>query len=156
MAVEVGTPMPDFSLPNQDGQTVRLSDLRGQPVVIFVFPKAFTGGCTTQACAFRDQFPQFSAEDVAVVGLSADTVDELKRWHDELNLTYDLLSDADHQYLETLDLWGPHKWGDQVFVGSLRAHYVVDADGTLVDAQVGVDPAQSATLALEALAAQSS
>ena len=148
----IGSPMPEFALPNQNGETVRLSDLRGQPVVLFVFPKAFTGGCTTQACDFRDRLPQFQVGNAAVFGLSSDTVEELKRWHEAQHFTYDLMSDADHSYLETIELWGPHDWGGKIFVGSLRAHYVIDADGNLIDAQVGVDPAQSATLALQALA----
>lgn len=150
----IGSPMPDFELPNQNGELVRLSDLRGKPVILFVFPKAFTGGCTAQACDFRDKLPHIHGNDAVVLGMSHDTVDDLKRWHDELGLTYDLISDSEHGYLETLDLWGPHDWGGQIFVGSLRAHYVIDEDGILLDAQVSVDPAESAALALETLAAR--
>ncbi len=150
----IGSPMPDFTLPNQDGEIVRLSDLRGKPVILFVFPKAFTGGCTAQACDFRDKFPQIVASDTVVLGMSHDDVDELKRWHDTHQLTYDLISDSEHTYLETLGLWGPHDWGGQIFVGSLRAHYVIDENGIVLDEQVGVDPTQSAAMALETLAAR--
>jgi peroxiredoxin Q/BCP len=152
---EIGSLMPDFALPNQEGEIIRLSDLRGKPVILFVFPKAYTSGCQIQACAFRDRLPQIHASDAVVLGMSADTVEELKRWHTDNQLNYDLLSDVEHTYLEQLDLWGPHDWGGVVIVGSLRAHYVIDEHGVLLDEQVNVDHNTSAALALETLASRS-
>ncbi|MCU0475601.1 MAG: redoxin domain-containing protein, partial [Anaerolineae bacterium] len=81
-----GHPFPDFALPNQDGQTVTLASLRGKKVIIFAFPKANTSGCTTQACGFRDRFPQVETANAVVLGLSPDAQKDLKKWKGQENL----------------------------------------------------------------------
>lgn len=148
--VAVGQPVPDFELPNQDGSPVKLSDFRGRNVIIFSFPKAGTAGCTTQACSFRDVYPQIEAENAVVLGLSMDSPAELKEWHTQHNLQYDLLSDPNKQVISRLGA------GDNVLLGIIsmpgakRSYWVIDADGTLVDMQVGISPKASVEKALTA------
>src|SRR5690606_19777985 len=102
----VGEKAPDFELKNQNGETVRLSDYRGRKVVLFAFPKAFTSGCTAQACGLRDSFPLLENVNATVLGLSPDPPEDLKAWKEAENLPYDLLSDPDHTVLEQWGAWG--------------------------------------------------
>lgn len=150
MAVQVGAAAPEFTLPNQDGQMVRLSDFRGRKVVLFAFPKAGTPGCTTQACAFRDEFPAFTSTNAVVLGISADTPADLKAWKQNKKLPYDLLSDERHTTLEQYGAWG-------MGVGLIRlpvvnrSYWVIDEQGVIIAMQTGIGPKQSVTEAITAL-----
>ncbi len=148
----VGQQAPDFTLTNQDGQRVSLSDYRGQKLVIFAFPKANTGGCNAQACSFRDQFPQFEARGTAVLGVSADTPETLKRWKARFNLPYDLLSDP---MLTMLRAWnaGGSVLGFIRLPIAARSVWVLDENGVVLAAQVGIGPQASVERALAALRA---
>lgn len=151
--VDIGQPIPDFELRNQDNQPVRLSDYRGRFVVIFAFPKAGTAGCTMQACSFRDVFPQIEAENAVVLGLSMDTPAELKSWHDRHHLQYDLLSDPDKEVITLLGAGDNSLFGLIPMSGAKRSCWVIDEQGTLIDMQVGVTPQGSVEKALKALRA---
>ncbi|NLE49886.1 MAG: thioredoxin-dependent thiol peroxidase [Chloroflexi bacterium] len=139
----VGEQAPDFALKNQDGETVRLSDYRGQKVVLFAFPKAGTSGCTTQACGLRDAFPRLEASNAVVLGLSPDAPEDLKKWQIEENLPYDLLSDPDHQVLEQWGVWGEKSMYGNTYMGVIRSHWIIDEDGKIADEQVKVSPKDS-------------
>ena len=145
-----GQPAPEFALRNQDGELVRLSDFRGQRVVIFAFPKANTMGCNNQACGFRDVLPQIEANDAVVLGISADSQSALTKWKAERRLQYDLLSDPEHKML---DEWGA--WGLDMRLIKLpmitRSYWVIDEDGILVEQQIGVRPQASVEKALAAV-----
>ncbi|MBN1200506.1 MAG: thioredoxin-dependent thiol peroxidase [Anaerolineae bacterium] len=148
----VGEKAPDFELKNQNGSTVRLSDFRGKKVVLFVFPKAGTSGCTAQACGLRDQFPQIEAANAVVLGISPDPPDALLRWKEKENLPYDLLSDPDHAVLEAWGVWGEKSMYGKKYMGVIRSHWVIDEDGVIADAQIKVSPATSVERAAEFLA----
>jgi len=139
----VGEQAPDFSLPNQDGKTIKLSDLRGKKVIIFAYPKAFTGGCTTQACGFRDHFPQIEAGNGVVFGLSPDDQDTLKKWKEAEKLPYDLLSDPDHKVLEAWGAWGEKSNYGKTYVGVIRSHWVIGEDGKIIDEKLQISPEKS-------------
>lgn len=141
--IEIGDPAPDFALPNQDGETVRLRDLRGKKVLLFAYPKANTGGCTKQACGFRDAMPSITAADAVVLGLSPDAPAALKRWQEKESLPYDLLSDPDHEVLEAFGVWGEKSMYGRKYMGVIRSHFVIGEDGTLLDVQRKVSPAKS-------------
>ncbi|MBZ0303941.1 MAG: peroxiredoxin, partial [Anaerolineae bacterium] len=128
--VEIGQQVPDFELPNQDGQPIRLSDYRGQKVIIFAFPKAGTAGCTAQACSFRDTFPQIENAHAVVLGLSADTPDELKSWKIQHKLQYELLSDPDKHVIGELGAGDNSLFGIISFPGAKRSYWVIDEQGT--------------------------
>ncbi|MCA9912939.1 MAG: peroxiredoxin, partial [Anaerolineae bacterium] len=102
----VGEKAPDFELPNQDGEMVKLSDFRGKRVLLFAYPKAGTSGCTTQACGLRDEFPRFEAANAIILGISPDEPKALRKWKDKEQLPYDLLSDPEHKVLEEWGVWG--------------------------------------------------
>jgi peroxiredoxin Q/BCP len=147
-----GQPFPDFELPNQDGNPVSLSDYRGRKLVLFAFPKANTPGCTTQACGFRDEFPRMEAANAAVLGVSPDPPKKLRAWKDAQDLPYDLLSDPEHTLLDTLGAWGERSMYGKKYMGVIRSHWVIAEDGTLLDEQIKVSPADSVARAVNTVA----
>lgn len=139
----IGEAAPNFELLNQDNQPVRLSDFRGKKVVLFAYPKAGTPGCTTQACGFREEFPKLTAANVVVLGISADTPEDQLKWKQAENLPYDLLSDPDHAVLEAWGAWGEKSMYGKTYMGIIRSHWVMDEQGVVMDAQVGISPKDS-------------
>ena len=148
----IGDALPDMELENQDGEKVRLGDYRGKKLLLFAYPKAATPGCTKQACGFRDRLPRIDAAGATVVGLSPDKPAALKRWQEKEGLTYDLLSDPDHELLEALGAWGEKSMYGKKYMGVIRSHWVIDAEGRIEDAQIKVSPAKSVELASAYLA----
>lgn len=146
---EIGKAAPDFALPNQDGNTIRLSDFRGRKVVLFAFPKADTPGCTTQACGFRDHFPQIEAKGAVVLGISPDSPADLLKWKRKQNLPYDLLSDSEHQILEGWGAWGEKSMYGKKYFGVIRSHWVIDENGLIADEQIKVSPEMSVSGAVK-------
>ena len=144
----VGELAPDFELKNQDGQPVKLSDYRGKKVILFAFPKANTYGCNQQACSFRDIFPQIESNNAVVLGISADSVEDLKSWQELKNLQYHLLSDPDHKVLSAWDAWGINLMVIKIPIAATRSYWVIDEKGILVDQQIGVRPEESVKKAL--------
>lgn len=148
---KIGENAPDFELPNQDGETVKLSDYRGKRVILFAYPKAGTGGCTTQACGLRDNFPMIEAGNATVLGISPDEPKALKKWKDKENLPYDLLSDPDHEILEAWGAWGERSMYGRKFMGVIRSHWVIDENGVILDEQVKISPKKSIELAVKSV-----
>jgi len=120
----------EFSLQDQDGETVTWSSFRGKPVVVFFYPKANTPGCTTEACGFRDLKSDFDALGVAVVGMSADTVKRQSNWHKKYELTMPLLADTEHTVLGPWGVWQEKKNYGRTYMGILRTTVLFDAEGT--------------------------
>ena len=129
---EVGQPAPDFSLQNQRGETVTLSDFKDKKnVVVYFYPKAMTPGCTTQACGIRDTKAEFEALDTVVLGISIDPYPRLARFEDKQDLNFDLLSDEDHAVMDTYGCWGLKKFMGREFMGVLRTTFIVGKDGNI-------------------------
>ena len=127
---EVGQSAPDFSLQNQRGETVALSDFRGKKnVVVYFYPKAMTPGCTVQACGIRDTKAELEALDTVVVGISPDPYPRLARFEEKQELNFDLLSDEDHAVTESYGCWGLKKFMGREFMGVLRTTFIVDKNG---------------------------
>jgi thioredoxin-dependent peroxiredoxin len=148
---KAGDTAPDFELPDQNGKLVRLSDFRGKKVVLFAYPKAGTGGCTTQACGFRDAMPRIEAANTVVLGISPDAPKDLLKWQKEENLNFDLLSDDGHKVLDAWGVWGEKSMYGRKYMGVIRSHWVIDEKGVIIDAQIAVTPANSIKLAVKAL-----
>jgi len=147
---KVGEPAPDFTLINQDGRTVHLSDYRGKRVVMFAYPAAGTSGCTTQACGFRDQFPKFEQNKIVVLGISPDKPEDQLKWKQKEGLQYDLLCDMDHKVLAQWGAWGDKTSYGKTYQGVIRSHWIIDENGIVVDEQLNVKPVESVERAVKA------
>ena len=126
-----GAPAPDFELPDQDGDPVRLSALRGRMVVLYFYPKADTPVCTTQACSIRDRADEYAAAGVRVIGISPDRVAKVKKFHDKRDLNFTLLADADHAVCDAYGVWGQKSMYGKTYMGAQRATFIVDAEGCI-------------------------
>jgi peroxiredoxin Q/BCP len=129
---------PDFTLPDADGNQIRLADLRGRRVVVYFYPAASTPGCTKQACDFRDSLARFSSEGYAVLGISPDKPAKLAKFRDAEGLTFPLLSDPDRTVLEAYGAYGEKKMYGKTVTGVIRSTFVIDPDGRIELAQYGV------------------
>ena len=147
-----GDQAPDFELPNQDGEPVRLSELRGRPVVLYFYPKADTPGCTTQACAVRDHLPDYEQAGAVVLGASPDPVAKVKRFHDKQGLNFTLLADEDHAVCDRYGVWAEKSMYGKTFWGATRSTFVIDADGTVATVIPKVSPKTHDEVVLAALA----
>jgi peroxiredoxin Q/BCP len=147
----VGEMAPDFELLNQDGETIKLSDFRGKKVIMFAYPRAATSGCTKQACGFRDNATTLETDNAVVLGISDDPVDKLKKWHEKESFGYDLLSDTEHEVLEAWGAWGEKSMYGKKYMGTIRSHWVIGEDGTVIDEQIKISPANSVEQALKAV-----
>ncbi len=145
----VGDMAPEFELTSDEGKSVKLSDFRGQKVVLFFYPKAATPGCTTQACGFRDNYPVFETHDATVLGISPDMPDALAKWRAEEGFPYALLSDPDHEVAEAYAVWGEKKMYGNSYMGIIRSHFVVDEAGKVADVQFKVSPTDSVARAVK-------
>jgi peroxiredoxin Q/BCP len=145
----VGDMAPDFELISDEGKPVKLSDFRGQKVVLFFYPKAATPGCTTQACCFRDNYPVFTSNEAVVLGISPDMPEALAKWRAEMGFPYALLSDPDHGVAEAYAVWGEKKNYGRTYMGIIRSHFVVDEDGQIADVQFKVSPQDSVERAVK-------
>lgn len=147
--VKVGDVAPNFVLRSDADQDVRLSDYRGRRVVLYFYPKADTPGCTKQACALRDVYPQIEAGDAVVLGISPDELPALVKFREKYELPFTLLSDPDHQVAEAYGAWGEKSMYGKTYWGIVRSHFAVDAEGRLTDAEFKVKPLMTADLALK-------
>lgn len=130
----VGTKAPDFTLPDQNGENIRLSDYRGQKVILYFYPKDMTSGCTKQACAFSELYPQFREKGAVVIGVSKDTVASHKRFEEKHGLPFTLLSDTEKDVIGAYDVWKEKKLYGKVSMGVVRTTYLIDEDGVIVKA----------------------
>ena len=126
-----GERAPDFELPDQDGNTVKLSDLRGKPVVLYFYPKADTPGCTTQACSIRDRGAEYTAAGVKVIGVSPDPVKKVKKFHEGKELNFTLLADEDHAVCDEYGVWVEKSMYGRTYWGAQRATFLIDEQGVV-------------------------
>jgi peroxiredoxin Q/BCP len=138
--IQPGQPAPDFELPDQDGRPVRLSDLRGQQVVLYFYPKADTPGCTKQACGVRDHLADYARAGAVVLGVSPDPVKRVKKFHDGQKLNFTLLADEDHAVCEAYGVWIEKSNYGRRYWGAARSTLVIDANGTVVHVIAKVSP----------------
>lgn len=149
--LKVGELAPEFELPSDSGKIVKLSDFRGKRVILYFYPKDDTPGCTTQACGFRDAYPQIEERDAVVIGVSPDGVKSHLRFKTKFNLPFILLADEDHAVAQAYGVWGEKTTYGKKYMGILRSHFVIDENGQVADAQVKVSPAESVERALRML-----
>ena len=149
--IEAGQQAPDFTLPDQDGEEVTLSSLRGRKVVVYFYPKADTPGCTTQACGIRDHAADYDAAGAVVLGVSPDPVRAIKRFHGGQSLNFTLLADEDHAVCDLYGVWGEKKNYGRTYMGVIRSTYIVDPSGRIARAFPKVSPKTHDDVVLAAL-----
>lgn len=133
-----GEPAPDFTLTNEKGEKVSLSDFRGRKVIVYFYPKADTPGCTTEACDFRDNLSELNNQNIDVVGISPDKVEALAKFRDKYELTFPLLSDEDKSVMTAYGAFGEKKNYGKVVQGVIRSTFVVDEEGKIQLAKYNV------------------
>lgn len=136
--LEPGSTAPDFTLLDQDGNAVRLADLRGEKLVLYFYPAAMTPGCTTQACDFRDSIASLQGAGYRVVGVSRDEPAKLAEFRDRDGLTFTLLSDPDHAVHSAYGVWGEKLNYGKVVEGVIRSTFVLDEHGVITQALYNV------------------
>jgi peroxiredoxin Q/BCP len=147
-----GDAAPDFTLPDQDGNPVKLKDLRGETVVLYFYPRADTPGCTTQACGIRDRSDEYVAAGARVLGVSPDEPEKIKKFDDKHGLGFTLLGDVDHSVADAYGAWGEKSMYGKKYMGMLRSTFIIDSKGKIARVFPKVQPKKHDALVLKALA----
>ena len=130
--LEPGSEAPAFTLKDQDGNSVKLKDLAGSPVVLYFYPRDDTPGCTKEACAFRDRYDEMKATGAKLFGVSPDNAESHNKFREKFDLPFPLLVDEDHKMSETYGAWREKNMYGKKSMGIQRSTYVIDADGKVV------------------------
>ena len=147
----VGTKAPDFSLSDQHGNTVSLADFAGKKIVLYFYPRDNTPGCSRQACAFAGAYEEFKTLDVAVIGVSKDSVASHVKFAEKYSLPFTLLSDPELQAIQAYDVWQEKKNYGKVSMGVVRSTYIIDETGIIEKVMPKVKPDTNAAEILEYL-----
>lgn len=151
MPIGANQPAPDFTLTDDSGKTISLSDFRGQPVVLYFYPKDDTPGCTTEACNFRDDYSAYAG--VNILGVSPDSVASHVKFKKKYGLPFPLLADEGHQVANQYGVWGPKKFMGREYEGILRTTFLIDAQGNIARVFENVKPADHSAEVLAAIKA---
>jgi thioredoxin-dependent peroxiredoxin len=146
-----GDQAPDFTLPDQNGDPVTLSELRGQTVVLYFYPRADTPGCTTQACGVRDRSSEYEQAGARVLGISPDPVKAVAKFDEKYGLGFTLLADEDHEVAERYGTWVEKQMRGNTYWGVQRATFVIDGEGRIARVFPKVSPKTHDDVVLEAL-----
>ena len=147
-----GDKAPSFTLPDQNGEKVKLSDFKGETVVLYFYPRAETPGCTTQACGVRDRRADYEQAGARVIGISPDEVGAIEKFAGKHDLDFTLLADADHKVAEKYGTWVEKSMYGKKYMGVARATFIIDPKGKIAKAFPKVQPKQHDDLVLKALA----
>ena len=150
--LEPGDKAPAFTLPDQNGEKVKLSDFKGQTVVLYFYPRAETPGCTTQACGVRDRSAEYAATGAKVIGVSPDEPEKIKKFDDKYGLGFTLLGDVDHEVADVYGAWGEKSMYGKKYMGMLRSTFIIGPDGKIARVFPKVQPKKHDDLVLKALA----
>ncbi len=149
--VEEGKPAPDFALTSDSGETVKLSDLRGKPVVLYFYPKDDTPGCTAQACGIRDDYGDFQERGAIVLGVSPDDESSHVKFKEKYGLPFTLLADPSHEVSEEYGVWKEKNFAGKKYMGVERSTFLIDSKGTITKVMRRVKPDTHAADVLAAL-----
>ena len=149
--LKTGSKAPDFTLPDQNGMTHRLSDYAGQKVILYFYPKDMTAGCTKQACGFAERYPQFREKGAVILGVSKDTVASHKKFEEKFGLPFTLLADPEKTVIRLYDVWKEKKNYGKVTMGIVRTTYLIDENGIIIKAMDKVKAAENPEEMLNAI-----
>src|SRR6185437_10167297 len=144
MTLKIGQTAPEFALPDQEEKMHTLKDYRGQWVLLYFYPKDDTTGCTKEACAIRDEFPNFKKLKIKVLGLSVDSVASHKKFEKKYDLPFTLLSDEKKKIVKQYGVWGKKKFMGREYEGTFRTSFLIDPEGKIAKIYEGVDPVSHA------------
>ncbi len=153
MPIPSGIPAPDFALPDDTNTLRKLSDLHGQNVILYFYPKDDTPGCTTEACNFRDDYSAYEKTGVVILGVSPDDVESHVKFKKKFQLPFALLADEGHKVCDLYQVWGPKKFMGREYQGVLRTTFLIDKNGKIVKVFENVRPAEHSEEVLSALGA---
>ena len=143
--MQIGDQAPEFALPDQQGNMVKLSDFIGQKVILYFYPKDNTPGCTRQACAFAAAYDEFKKRDLAVIGISKDSAESHRKFAEKHNLPFILLADPDLQAIQAYGVWQEKKLYGKVSMGVVRTTFIISEDGRIAAVMAKVKPDTNAT-----------
>jgi peroxiredoxin Q/BCP len=146
-----GDTAPLFELLDQQGNVVKLADLKGRKVLLYFYPKASTPGCTKQACNVRDAYSELQLKDVVSIGISPDPVAKQKKFADKYELPFPLLADEDHAVADAYGVWDKKSMYGKIFFGIVRSAFLIDEDGKIAQAWYKVSPKDTVPNALNSL-----
>jgi peroxiredoxin Q/BCP len=147
--LELGTKAPEFTLLNQDGKEVSLSDFKGKKIVLYFYSKDNTAGCTKQACGFAEIYPDFLEKSAEVIGVSKDSVESHRKFADKYNLKFTLLSDMDKKVIQSYDVWKEKNMYGKKSMGVVRTTYLIDEEGMITKAFTKVNATKNPADMLE-------
>ena len=150
MSISAGIPAPDFELVDDQNQTRRLADFRGQRVVLYFYPKDDTPGCTKEACNFRDDYSAYQQAGITILGISPDSVESHQKFKVKFQLPFALLADEGHKVCDAYGTWGPKKFMGKAYEGVLRTTFLIGPDGMIVRVFENVRPAEHSAEVLAA------
>ena len=151
MVIQEGATAPDFTLPDENETPRTLSDYRGQPLVLYFYPKDDTPGCTKEACAFRDDYSDYEQAGVTILGVSPDTPKSHAKFKKKYDLPFTLLADEDHAVADQYGVWGPKQFMGRSYEGILRTTFLIDPGGKILKVFEQVKPAEHSQEILAAL-----
>lgn len=149
--LSIGTPAPDFTLPDQNGDLHSLAEYRGKKLILYFYPKDNTAGCTKQACGFSELYPQFLEKGAVVVGISKDSVKSHKNFETKYGLTFTILSDTELSAIQAYDVWKEKKNYGKTYMGIVRTTYLIDEEGVIIQASDKVKAAANPQQMLDLL-----
>jgi peroxiredoxin Q/BCP len=152
MPIPAGGLAPDFSLPDENGELCKLSDYRGEPVVLYFYPKDDTPGCTKEACGFRDDYSAYQEAGVTILGVSPDSSKSHTKFKTKFDLPFPLLADPEKKVIKMYGVWGLRKLFGREFEGVLRTTFLIDKEGLIHKVFEKVKPADHSAEILTALA----
>ncbi len=151
--LKAGQAAPDFTLETDTGKQLTLSDLRGQRIILYFYPKDDTSGCTTQACGFRDSYDVIEENNTIVLGISPDGRESHQSFKSKYDLPFTLLVDADQEVAEMYGVWGEKSMYGNKYMGIIRSHFIIDQEGNIAETHYKISPKKSIELALKSVQA---
>ena len=142
--LKIGTKAPNFTLPNQLGENIKLSDFNGKKIVLYFYPKDDTSGCTKQALGFKENYEKYLSKGITVIGISKDSVKSHQKFIDKYQLPFILLSDESLDILKLYEVWAEKKMYGKSYMGILRTTYVIDENGIIIKVYEKVKPEKNA------------
>jgi thioredoxin-dependent peroxiredoxin len=149
--LNIGDAAPNFEAVTDTDERVKLSDFQGKRVVLYFYPKDDTPGCTTQACGFRDNYPVIEERNAVILGVSPDDAESHRKFKSKFELPFTLLVDEDHAIADAYGAWGKKQAYGREYEGVIRSHFIIDEDGTIINAHYSVNPQESVDETLKIL-----